>query len=127
MVQNMTRADDIQFNSFLASAPLTGQKKGVLFKGAYLPQKSDVLPPYLDTIQALSSTRVFLHTQRKSWLLCMGRTSTANKPLPLNYSPKQLSVSWESNPAHVEASKNFNIYSKYSKYSSLIRMNVTQY
>jgi hypothetical protein len=39
----------------------------------------------------------------------MGRTSTANKPLPLNNSPKKLSVSWESNPARVKASKNFNI------------------
>jgi hypothetical protein len=28
----------------------------------------------------------------------MGRTSTANKPLSLYYCPKQLSVSWESNP-----------------------------
>jgi hypothetical protein len=33
----------------------------------------------------------------------MGRTFTANKPLPLNNSPKQLSVSWESNPARVIA------------------------
>jgi hypothetical protein len=33
----------------------------------------------------------------------MGRTSTTNKPLPLNNSPKQLSVSWESNPARVVA------------------------
>jgi hypothetical protein len=33
----------------------------------------------------------------------MGRTSTTNKPLPLNNSPKQLSVSWESNPARVIA------------------------
>jgi hypothetical protein len=39
----------------------------------------------------------------------MGRTSPANKPLPLNNSPKQLSVSWESNPAPLKASKNFNI------------------
>jgi hypothetical protein len=39
-------------------------------------------------------------------VVCMGRTSTANKPLPLNNSPKQLSVSWESNPARVKASKN---------------------
>jgi hypothetical protein len=35
----------------------------------------------------------------------MGRTFTANKPLPINNSPKQLSVSWESNPARVKASK----------------------
>jgi hypothetical protein len=54
----------------------------------------------------------------------MGRTSTANKPLPLNNSPEQLSVSWESNTARVKASKNFNIYSKYSKYLYYIRINV---
>jgi hypothetical protein len=34
------------FNSFQAIAPLTGQKKGVHFKGAYLPQKLDLLPPF---------------------------------------------------------------------------------
>jgi hypothetical protein len=39
----------------------------------------------------------------------MGRTSTANKPFALKYCPKQLSFSWESNPARVKASKNFNI------------------
>jgi hypothetical protein len=35
----------------------------------------------------------------------MGRTSNDNTPLPLNNCPKQLSVSWESNPARVKASK----------------------
>jgi hypothetical protein len=35
-----------QVNSFQAVAPLTGPEKGVLFKGAYLPQKWDILPPY---------------------------------------------------------------------------------
>jgi hypothetical protein len=38
-------------------------------------------------------------------MVCMGRTTTANKPLPLYLGPKQLSVSWESNPARVKASK----------------------
>jgi hypothetical protein len=61
--------------------------------------------PFLATIQALSRTRVFLLSENEQKLLCMGRTFTANKPLPLNNSPKQLSVSWESNPAHVKASK----------------------
>jgi hypothetical protein len=61
--------------------------------------------PFLSTIQALSSTRVFLLSENERKLLCMGRTFTANKPLPLNNSPKQLSVSWESNPARVKASK----------------------
>jgi hypothetical protein len=49
----------------------------------------------------------------------MGRTSTANKPLPLYLGPKQLSVSWESNLARVKASKKIlslytkNIYNPY--------------
>jgi hypothetical protein len=59
--------------------------------------------PFLATIQALSSTRVFFLSENEQKLLCIGRTFTANKPLPLNNSPKQLSVSWESNPARVVA------------------------
>jgi hypothetical protein len=61
------------------------------------------LAPLLATIQALSRTCVFLLSENKRRLLFMGRTFTANKPLPLNNSPKQLSVSWESNPARVVA------------------------
>jgi hypothetical protein len=61
--------------------------------------------PFLDTIQALSSTRVFLLGENERELLCTGRTFIANKPLPLYLGPKQLSVSWESNPARVKASK----------------------
>jgi hypothetical protein len=61
--------------------------------------------PFLATIQALSSTRVFLLSENERKLLCMGRTFTASKPLPLNNSPKQLSVSWESNPARVKVSE----------------------
>jgi hypothetical protein len=34
------------FNSFQAIAPLTGHEKGSLFKGAYFPQKWDLLPPF---------------------------------------------------------------------------------
>jgi hypothetical protein len=62
--------------------------------------------PFLATIQDLSKTCAFLLSEKKRRLLCMGRTFTAYKPLPLNNSPKQLSVSWESNPARVKASKN---------------------
>jgi hypothetical protein len=62
-------------------------------------------------IQPLSSTRAFLLVKKKQRLLCMGRTSTANKPLPLNNSPKPICGSWESNPARVKASKFFNIHS----------------
>jgi hypothetical protein len=62
--------------------------------------------PFLATIQPLSSARAFLLGEYERELLCMGQTFTSNKPLPLNNSPKQLSVSWESNPASVKASKN---------------------
>jgi hypothetical protein len=54
--------------------------------------------PFLATIQALSSTRVFLPGENERKLLCMGHNFTANKPLPLYLGPKQLSFSWESNP-----------------------------
>jgi hypothetical protein len=62
--------------------------------------------PFLATIQPLSKARVFLPSENERKLLCMGRTFTDNMPLPLNNSPKQLSVSWESNPARVKTSKN---------------------
>jgi hypothetical protein len=48
------------------------------------------LAPFLATIQALSKTCAFLLSEKKQRLLCMGRTSTANKPLSLYYCPKQL-------------------------------------
>jgi hypothetical protein len=54
--------------------------------------------PFLATIQALSSTRVFLQGENERKLLFMGRTFTDNKPLPLYLGPKQLSFSWELNP-----------------------------
>jgi hypothetical protein len=59
--------------------------------------------PFLATIQALSKTRAFLLSENERKLLCMGRTFTANMPLPLNNSHKQLIISWESNPARVVA------------------------
>jgi hypothetical protein len=62
--------------------------------------------PFLATIQAFSSTRVLLLGKNERKLLCMGRTFTANKLLPLYLGLKQLSVSWESNPARVKARKN---------------------
>jgi hypothetical protein len=46
--------------------------------------------PFLATIQPLSSARAFLLGENERKLLCMGRTSTANKPLSLYYCPKQL-------------------------------------
>jgi hypothetical protein len=81
------------------TAPLLGE---YLFRGR-ISLKNWYIAPFLDRIQALSSTRAFLLVKKKQKLLCMGRTSTANKPLPLNNSPKQSSVSWESNTARVVA------------------------
>jgi hypothetical protein len=69
--------------------------------------------PFLATIQALSSTHVFLLSENERKQLCMGHTITANKLFPLNNSPKQLSVSCDSNPARVKAGKKYNIYYKY--------------
>jgi hypothetical protein len=46
--------------------------------------------PFLATIQPLSSARAFLLGENEQKLLCMGRTFTANKPLPLYLGPKQL-------------------------------------
>jgi hypothetical protein len=86
-------------------APLTGHKKGLHFWGSIFPSKMGPFAPFLATIQPLSSARAFLLGENERKLLCMGRTFTANKPLPLNNSPKQLSVSWESNLARVNASK----------------------
>jgi hypothetical protein len=46
--------------------------------------------PFLAKIQPLSKACVFLLIENERKLLCMGRTFIANKPLPLNNSPKQL-------------------------------------
>jgi hypothetical protein len=89
-------------------APLTGPEKGYFFGGAYFP-KNGTFCPLLATIQPLSRARAFLLSQNMSRVVCMGCTFTAFKPLPLNNSPKQLSVSWESNPAHVIAHEKKNI------------------
>jgi hypothetical protein len=103
-------------NSFQAIAPLTGQKKGSFFKRPYLHQKltpkSFIKTRYKLFQKHVPSVITFLLSKKKQMLLCMGRTSTANKPLPLNNSPKQLSVSWELNPARVLASKRkiFSLY-----------------
>jgi hypothetical protein len=82
---------------------------GHFFKRGISPSKIGPISPFLDMIQALSKARVFLLSENERKLLCMGRSFTANKPLSLNNSPKELSVSWELNPARVKASKNFNI------------------
>jgi hypothetical protein len=46
--------------------------------------------PLLATIQPLSSARAFLLGENERKLLCMGRTFTDNKPLPLYLGPKHL-------------------------------------
>jgi hypothetical protein len=71
--------------------------------GAYFPQNGTFCPPFSQDTTSFKGTCVFLLSENEQKLLCMGRTFTANKPLPLNNSPKQLSVSWESNPARVIA------------------------
>jgi hypothetical protein len=81
------------FNSFQAIAPLTAHKKGVNFFGGILPSKMGHFAPFSAMIQALSKTRVFLLSENDQRLLCMGRTFTANKPLPLNNCPKQFEYS----------------------------------
>jgi hypothetical protein len=91
-----------EVNSFQATAPLTAHGNGVIFRG-HISLKNWTYFPLLDMIQPLSSTHAFLLVKKKRRLLCMGRTSTANKPLPLNNSPKPICGSWESNPARVKA------------------------
>jgi hypothetical protein len=71
-------------------APLTGPEKRVLFGGSIFPSKMGPFAPFLATIQPLSSARAFLLSENERKLLCMGRTFTANKPLPLYLGPKQL-------------------------------------
>jgi hypothetical protein len=85
---------------------IIGHLLGVYFSGGISPSKIGHIAPFLATIQALSKTRVFLLSRKKQRLLCMGRTSTANKPLPLDNSPKPIRGSWESTPTRVKASKN---------------------
>jgi hypothetical protein len=80
-------------------------EKGVHFWGSIFPSKMGTFAPFSATIQALSRKSAFLLSENQRKLLCMGRTFTANKPLPLNNSPKQLSVSWESNPASRRGAK----------------------
>jgi hypothetical protein len=45
---------------------------------------------FLATVQPLSKARVFLPSEYERKLLCMGRTFTANKPLPIYLGPKKL-------------------------------------
>jgi hypothetical protein len=52
------------------------------------PSKMGPFAPFLAMPQPLSSARAFLLGENEQELLCMGRTFTANKPLPLNNSPK---------------------------------------
>jgi hypothetical protein len=88
-----------RFNSFQANALLTAHEKGVHFLGEHISLKNGTFSPFLATIQPLSKTRVFLLSENKRRLHCIGHTLTANNPFALSYCPMQLSFSWESNPA----------------------------
>jgi hypothetical protein len=72
-------------NSFHAMAVNKRPSFGGIFFGGISPSKIGHIAPFVATIQALSKTRVFLVGKQKQRLLCMGRTFTANKPLPLIY------------------------------------------
>jgi hypothetical protein len=69
--------------AFMLWPSINGHLLGVYFFGGISPSKIGHIAPFLATIQALSKTRVFLLSKKKRRLLCMGRTFTANKPLPL--------------------------------------------
>jgi hypothetical protein len=58
---------------------INGYFWGYIFFGGISPSKIGHIAPFLATIQALSKTCVFLHTQKKSRMLCMGHTYTANR------------------------------------------------
>jgi hypothetical protein len=105
MGRNFTVAHPYLLNSFQAIAPLTAHEKGVHFLGEHISLKN--LPQRVLLRRSRSSFKgtCLLIWKKKQRLLCMGRTFTANKPLPLNNCPKQLSVSWESNTARVKASR----------------------
>jgi hypothetical protein len=70
-------------NSFQANAPLMAHEKGVHFLGEHISLKNGTFCPLLATIQPLSKARVFLSSENKQRLLCIGRTFTANKPFAL--------------------------------------------
>jgi hypothetical protein len=103
-IQALSKTCVFLFISFQAIAPLTGQKKGVLFLRGHTSLKNGTFCPlFSHDTSSFKYTCLLTKSENGRKLLCMGRTFTANKPLPLNNSSKQLSVSWESNPARVVA------------------------
>jgi hypothetical protein len=78
-----TSSDTSRLTAFDAMAVNKRPSFGGIFFGGISPSKIGHVAPFLATIQALSKTRVFLLSKKKRRLLCMGRTFTANKPLPL--------------------------------------------
>jgi hypothetical protein len=60
--------------AFMLWPSYNGHFWGYIFFGGISPSKIGHIAPFLATIQALSKTRVFLYTQKKSRMLCMGRT-----------------------------------------------------
>jgi hypothetical protein len=89
--------------------PLTAPFLGVHFFWAYFPQKltpkRNIETEYKLFQRHVSSCLIII--KKEGRLLCMGHTSTANKPFALYYCPNQLSFSWESNTARAKASKFF--------------------
>jgi hypothetical protein len=66
---------------------LTAFKLRGPFLRGHISLKMGRFAPFLATIQALSKTCAFFLSEKKRRLLCMGRTFTANKPLPLYLGP----------------------------------------
>jgi hypothetical protein len=93
-------------NSFQAIAPLTAQekKRGTFLKGHISLKNWTYCPLFRHDTSSFKRT-CFLTRKKKRRFLCMGHTSTAVKPFPTNNGPKQLSVSWESNPARGRSAK----------------------
>jgi hypothetical protein len=71
-------------------APLTGPGKGVIFLKGHISLKNGTFCPLFSHDSTSFKRTCFLIGENERKLLCMGRTSTANKPLFLYYCPKQL-------------------------------------
>jgi hypothetical protein len=90
-------------------APILAPILGVHFVRGHISLKNRTYCPLLDRIQPLSKTRVFLYKKRSEYCFVWAAPSLLLAPYLLYLGPFQLSVSWESNPACVKASRKFNI------------------
>jgi hypothetical protein len=73
--------NDVALNRIPVMAPLLG----VLFYGGIFPSKIGLRAPSLERGQLRPKAGVFLYTQKKSWMLCMGSTYTGISPYVLHY------------------------------------------